>query len=78
MGGATLGMYIIHVTILTLLDKDHFNFAIDAHGQIWGNVLEVFGFIVLTMITMLLVHLLGKWKWTNYLILGNPLVETKK
>lgn len=73
MGGATLGMYIIHVTILTLLDADHLNFAIDAHGQLWGNIAEIAGFVILTIVTMLLVKLLEKWKWTNFLVLGNKL-----
>lgn len=73
MGGATLGMYIIHVTILTLLDADHLNWAIDAKGHIWGNFAEIAGFLILTIVTILLVKLLEKWKWTNFLILGNKL-----
>ena len=70
-------MYIIHVTILTLLDADHFNWAIDAHGHLWGNVVEIAGFVVLTIVTILLVKLLEKWKWTSFLVLGNPLNTNK-
>lgn len=73
MGGATLGMYIIHVTILTLLDADHLNWAIDAHAHLWGNFAEMVVFVVLTIVTILFVKLLEKWKWTNFLVLGNKL-----
>lgn len=68
-GGETLGMYIIHVTILTIMDNHHW--AIDAHGNLWGNFLEIAGFINLTIVTMLIVKLLSRWKWTNYLVLGH-------
>lgn len=70
MGGQTLGTYIVHVTILALLDSDHLNWVIDAQGHLWGNFLELAGFIVLTLFTMLLVWLFNQWKWTRILILG--------
>ncbi len=68
MGGQTLGMYIIHVTILTICDNNHW--VIDAQDQLWGNILEVAGFIVLSTLTMLLVKLLSRWKWTRIFVLG--------
>ena len=70
-GGQTLGLYIIHVTILTICENHHW--AIDARGHLWGNFLEIAGFIVLTIVSMFLVNLLGKWKWSNFLVLGNKL-----
>lgn len=78
VGGATLGMYIIHVTILTLIDADHLNWEIDAHGHLWGNFAEIAGFVILTIGSIFLVKLLEGWKWTNCLILGNPLDRADK
>lgn len=71
-------MYIIHVTILALLDSDHLNWVIDAQGHIWGNFLEIAGFMVLTVLTMLMISLFSKWKWSRFFDFGTKFIDYYK
>ena len=70
-GGETLGMYIVHVTILAMFGE--YGIIYSAPNALVGIICQILSFVLLTVVTILIVFLLGKWKWTNFLVLGNKL-----
>lgn len=69
MGGQTMGMYIVHVTLLRWCEKYDIVYA--ASNPMLGDLIQILIFVLLTTVTMLIVRLQGLWKWTNFLVLGN-------
>lgn len=70
-GRETLGIYIIHVTILKIFQ--HYNVVLHSSNPIIGDLFQILFFVMLTMVTILIVKILVLWKWTNFFVLGNKL-----
>lgn len=70
-GGQTMGIYIVHETILRWCE--HYGIVYPATNPIIGDVIQIVAFILLTVVTFLIVKALSLWKWTNFLVLGNKL-----
>ena len=70
-GGQTMGMYIVHVTILKWCEK--YNVVYTASDPIVGDLMQLLAFALLTIITLIIVRILRLWSWTNFLVLGNKL-----
>lgn len=70
-GRETLGIYIIHVTILKIFE--HYHIVYIASNPILGDMFQILFFVILTIVTILIVKKIALWKWTNFLVLGNKL-----